>query len=241
MAGKPLRPLQGGSRRTTLFREPRKPVSRTRTDDRQADWSSHEPRADAARREVVKLVPDVWPCGASGVTNSGTSDGRSISHRSPPNSAVGSWSSTERSKADTDSSNAIAEFCIYAFSSRWLLRSPSLLSHWFSVFGYYHNFCPDCSAIPATMVWYSYTNTHRNTQITEAYKRAYVRSRPRSRERSVQMSSKRPREAESAIMRSFLIHRGIWMDFWGLFIATCFFFVADYETWMFQRNGQIKT
>lgn len=124
MAGSPLRPLQGGSRRTTLLREPRKPVSWTRTEERQVEGggSSHEPRAESARREVVSAAPPQPEHG--GVTISGTSGGPRISmplphqrsHRNPPCSDASrcSHSSTERSKADAFSRSAIAVFCIDA-------------------------------------------------------------------------------------------------------------------------------
>lgn len=122
MAGNPLRPLQGGSRRTTLLREPRKPVSRTRTEERHVDGggSSREPRAEAARREVVSAAPPAPAHG--GDTISGTSGGprssmplpRQRPHRNPPCSDASrcSHSSTARSKADADSRSAIAVFCI---------------------------------------------------------------------------------------------------------------------------------
>lgn len=75
MAGSALRPLQGGSRRTTLLREPRKPVSCTRTEERHAESvSSREPRAEAVRREVVSAAPPPLPPPVhGGVTISGTS------------------------------------------------------------------------------------------------------------------------------------------------------------------------
>lgn len=125
MAGSPLRPLQGGSRRTTLLREPRKPVSWTRTEERQVEgsWSSREPRAERARREVVSAAA---PPPHDGVTISGTSGGprssmplpRQRSHRNPPCSDASecSHSSTARSKADAFSNSAIAVFCIEAQS-----------------------------------------------------------------------------------------------------------------------------
>lgn len=120
MAGNPLRPLHGGSRRTTLLREPRKPVSRTRTDERHVEGggSSREPRADAARRDVVRAAPAP---AHGGDTISGTSGARSSmplprqrSHRNPPCSDASrcSHSSTARSNADADSRSAIAVFCI---------------------------------------------------------------------------------------------------------------------------------
>lgn len=124
MAGSPLRPLQGGSRRTTLLREPRKPVSRTRTEERQVEGrpSSREPRVEAARREVVSAAPP--PAAHGGVTINGTSGGprssmplpRQRSHRNPPYSDASrcSHSSTALSNADADSSRAIAVFCIDA-------------------------------------------------------------------------------------------------------------------------------
>lgn len=131
MAGNPLRPLQGGSRRTTLFREPRKLVSRTRTEERQVEGggSSREPRAEAARREVVSAAP-----AHGGVTINGTSGGprssmplpRQRSHRNPPCSDASrcSHSSTALSKADAVSSRAMAVFCIDARLS----PLPSLIS-----------------------------------------------------------------------------------------------------------------
>ncbi|CAK1548562.1 unnamed protein product [Leptosia nina] len=120
MAGNPLRPLQGGSSRTTLLREPRKLVSRTRTEERQVEGggSSRELRVEAARREVGSAAP-----AHGGVTISGTSGGRSSmplprqrSHRKPPCSDASrcSHSSTALSNADADSSRAIAVFCIDA-------------------------------------------------------------------------------------------------------------------------------
>lgn len=105
MAGNPLRPLQGGSSRTTLLREPRKLVSRTRTEERQVEGggSSREPRAEAARREVVSAAPPAH----GGVTINGTSGGprssmplpRQRSHRNPPCSDASkcSHSNTARS------------------------------------------------------------------------------------------------------------------------------------------------
>lgn len=106
MAGNPLRPLQGGSRRTTLFREPRKLVSLTRTEERQVEGggSSREPRADAARREALNAAPAP---AHGGVTINGTSGGprssiplpHQRSHRNPPCSDASrcSHSSTARS------------------------------------------------------------------------------------------------------------------------------------------------
>lgn len=135
IAGSPLSPLQGGSRRTTLLREPRKPVSRTRTEERHVEgsWSSREPRAEAVRRDVVSAAP-APPAPPVGVTTSGTSAGprssiplpRQRSHRNPPCSDASrcSHSSTALSNADTDSSRAIAEFCIDA-----LFSSPGVRSH----------------------------------------------------------------------------------------------------------------
>lgn len=123
MAGNPLRPLQGGSRRTTLLREPRKPVSRTRTEERQVDGggSSREPRAEAARREVVSAAPAA-AAPAGGLASSGASGGprssmprtRQRPHRNPPCSDASrcSHSSTARSNAVAVSSSAIAVFCI---------------------------------------------------------------------------------------------------------------------------------
>lgn len=124
MAGSPLRPLHGGSKRTTLLREPRKPVSRTRTEERQVEGggSSRDPRADATRREVVSAAPPAPAHG--GVTINGTSGGPRSSmplphqrpHRNPPCSDASkcSHSSTAFSKADADSRSAIAVFCIDA-------------------------------------------------------------------------------------------------------------------------------
>lgn len=137
MAGNPLRPLQGGSRRTTLLREPRKPVSRTRTDERQVEGggSSREPRAEAARREVVSAAP---PPAHGGVTINGISGGprssmplpRQRSHRNPPCSDASKYShsSTAFSKADADSRSAIAVFCIDVVCTllRRILRTSQL-------------------------------------------------------------------------------------------------------------------
>lgn len=140
MAGSPLRPLQGGSRRTTLLREPRKPVSRTRTEERQVEGgpSSREPRAEAARREVVSAAPPPPPAPAhGGVTINGTSGGprssmplpRQRSHRNPPCSDASrcSHSSTALSNADADSSRAIAVFCIDALFRSADSRNDSFL------------------------------------------------------------------------------------------------------------------
>lgn len=138
MAGSPLMPLQGGSSRTTLLREPRKLVSRTRTDDRHVEsgGSSREPRADATRRDVVSAPAERAPPPAhGGVTINGTSGGprssiplpRQRSHRNPPcsddsDSAL-SHSSSARSKAVADSRSAIAVFCIDARSTPYTYKS----------------------------------------------------------------------------------------------------------------------
>lgn len=136
MAGSPLRPLQGGSSRTTLLREPRKLVSRTRTEDRQVEGgsrSSREPRADAARREVVSAPPAPPPAHGGGVTINGTSGGprssmplpHQCSHRNPPSSDASecSHSSTASSKAVALSRSAIAVFCIGARSTPYTSKS----------------------------------------------------------------------------------------------------------------------
>lgn len=120
MAGSPLRPLQGGSSRTMLLREPRKLVSRTRTDERQVEGggSSREPRADATRRDVVSAPPppllSVTINGTSGSLRSSMPLPHRRSHRNPPCSDAPrcSHSSTARSKAVTVSRSAIAVFCI---------------------------------------------------------------------------------------------------------------------------------
>lgn len=93
MAGSPLRPLQGGSRRTTLLREPRKLVSRTRTEERHAGWSSR------ARREVSAAPGGVTSSGTSGGPRSSMPLPCQRSHRNPPCSDASrcSHSSTARS------------------------------------------------------------------------------------------------------------------------------------------------
>lgn len=141
MAGSPLRPLQGGSSRTMLLREPRKLVSRTRTDDRQVEGgnsaSSREPRADATRRDVVSAPPTPPAhCGGGGVTINGTSGGprssmplpRQRSHRNPQCSddSECSHSSTASSKAVSLSRSAIAVFCIGARSTSYTSKSSPL-------------------------------------------------------------------------------------------------------------------